>query len=128
MRVLTCSSAPPWTKGTCASATTMRRSGVSGGKPEIDDIAVLDDVLLPLQTDLTVFAARGHRPARDERSVRHHFGADEPVLDVGVDLAGGGLRRGAASDRPGAAFVLTDREEGDVAEQIVGRSDHPIEA
>ena len=50
----------------------------------------------------------------------------KPRCDVGVDLAGGHLRDGAARNRPGAALVFADREERHVAEQIVGRADHAI--
>ena len=45
-----------------------------------------------------------------------------------MNLAGGELRRRAARDRPGAALVLADREERHVAEQVVARADHAIEA
>ena len=44
-----------------------------------------------------------------------------------MDLAGRELRRRAARNRPGAALVLADGEERDVAEQIVAGADHAIE-
>jgi hypothetical protein len=39
---------------------------------EVDDIAVLHDVVLAFETDLAVLAADVHRAARDERVVRDH--------------------------------------------------------
>ena len=45
-----------------------------------------------------------------------------------MDLACGGLRRRAAGDRPGAAFVLANREEGNITEQVVAGADHAVEA
>src|SRR6185503_8611324 len=120
-------SAPPCTNGTCASRIRMRRGITSGCVAEIDDIAVLDDVLLAFETDLAVFAAGLHRAARHQRVVGDHFRADETALDVAVDFARRQLRGGVAGDRPGAALVLADGEEGDVAKQVVARANDTIE-
>src|SRR5207244_2121427 len=95
---------------------------------EVDDVAILHDVVLALEADLAVIAARGHRSARHQRIVADDFGADEAARDVAVDFACGELRGRPARDRPGAAFVLADREERDVAEQIVAGADDAIEA
>ena len=51
-----------------------------------------------------------------------------PRCDVAVDFAGRELRGGAARNRPGAALVLADREERNVAEQIVAGADDAVEA
>ena len=103
------------------------RAARSGGEAEVDDVAVLDDVLLAFEPDFAVIAAGGHRAARDQRVVADDFGADEAARDVAVNLAGGELRRRAARDRPGPALVLADGEERDVAEQVVARADDAIE-
>src|SRR5258705_1539631 len=121
-------SAPPCTNGTCASRIRMRSGVTSGCVAEIDDIAVLDDVLLAFEADLAVFAAGLHRAARHQRIVGHHFPADEAPLDVPVDFAGPKLAGGGAGNRPGAALVLADGEEGDVAKQVVAGSNDAIEA
>src|SRR5438093_163905 len=42
----------------------------SRGKAEVDNVAVLHDVVLAFEPDLTAIAARGHRAARDKESVR----------------------------------------------------------
>ena len=94
---------------------------------EVDDVAVLHDVFLALEPHLAVVAARGHRSARDQRVVADDLRADEPARDVAVDLAGRELRRRAARDRPRAALVFADREERNVAEQIVAGADDAIE-
>src|SRR5687767_3537672 len=103
-------------------------ANASGRKTEVDDIAVLDDVVLAFQPDFAVLAAYRHRAARGQRIVADDFGADEPALNVAVDLPGGELGRRAARDRPGAAFVLADGEKRHVAEQVVAGPDDPIEA
>jgi hypothetical protein len=61
-------------------------------KPKIDDVAVLHDVLLALETDFAVIAACGHRAARNERIVGDDLSADESALDVAVNLARRELR------------------------------------
>src|SRR5260221_1465739 len=102
--------------------TTSRREA------EVDDVAVLHDVFLAFEADFAMVAARGHRTARDERIVADDFGADEAARDVTVDLAGGELRRRSAWNRPRAALVLADSEEGNVAEQVVAGADDAVQA
>src|SRR4051812_32288174 len=94
---------------------------------EIDHVAVEDDVLLALEAQLAVLAARAERAAREQVLVADDFGADEAALDVGVDFAGRELRRRVARNRPGAALVFAHREERDVAEEVVARANHAIQ-
>ena len=75
-----------------------QRSHRSCREAEVDDVAVLDDVLLALEPHLAVIAAGGHRAARDERVVADDLGADEPARDVAVNLAGGELRRACRAE------------------------------
>ncbi len=60
--------------------------------------------------------------------VADDLGADEPALNVAVNLARRELRRRRARNRPGAAFVFADGEERNIAEQIVAGANHAIEA
>src|SRR5688572_3204542 len=55
---------------------------------EVDDVAVLDDVLLAFEAQLAGVAARGHGPARHERVVTDDLGANEAALNVAVNFAG----------------------------------------
>src|SRR5439155_17555093 len=57
------------------------------GEPEVDDVAVLDDVVLALEPELPRLAAPGLAPEAHELLVGDHLGADEAALDVAVDLA-----------------------------------------
>src|SRR5690348_13046668 len=95
--------------------------------PKRDDIAVSDSVLLPLETKLAVVPAGGQRAAPEEEIPRSHFGADEAALNVRMNGARGFLRRRVARDRPCPAFILTHREERDVAEQMVGGADDAVQ-
>src|SRR5207245_5260489 len=94
--------------------------------PEVDDVAVLHDVLLALETQLPCLATLRLAPVADEIVERDHLGADEPALDVAVDLAGGLERRRAAADGPRAALVLARGEEAHEVEQVVARADEAV--
>src|SRR6185436_10632052 len=111
----------------CTSGRRRSPARASCGEAEVDDVAVLDDVVLPFEAYFAVIAAGGHRAAADQRLVGDDFGADEAARDVAVDLAGGELRRCAARNRPRAALVFTDGKERQVAEQIVTGPNHPVE-
>ena len=56
------------------------------------------------------------------------LGADELVLEVGVDHAGGLGRLPAGADRPGADLLLAGREVRLKAEQLVTGTDHAVES
>src|ERR1700687_5860814 len=99
-----------------------------GGEAEVDDVAVLHDVLLALEPDFAVIAADGHRAPADQRVVADDLSTDESPRDVGVDFAGREMRCGAPRDRPGAALILPDGEERNIAEQVVAGADDAIEA
>ena len=46
------------------------------------------------------------------------FSADEMLLQIGVNGPGGLRSAGIDGDRPGAALVFADGEEGDQAQQL----------
>src|SRR5260370_7462283 len=53
------------------------------------------------------------------------LGADEMLFQVGVDGAGRRLRTRVPRHRPGPTLVLTDREERNHTQQLVGFADQP---
>ena len=65
--------------------TIVHRPGLSDIEPEVDHVAVLHDVLASFQADMTRRAGACHAPFGHQSSLRHHFGADEAALDIGVD-------------------------------------------
>ena len=95
---------------------------------EIDHVAILDDVLLALAAQQSLFLCRRDAAAADHVVEIDRFGADEAALDVGVDLARGLRGLGAVFDGPGAALVLAVGQERDEAEQRVGALDQAVEA
>ena len=90
---------------------------------EVDHVAVLDDVLLALAAQQSLFLCRRDAAAADHVVEIDRFGADEAALDVGVDLAGGLGSLGALFDGPGAALVLTVGQEGDETQQVIAALD-----
>src|SRR5262249_19830435 len=74
-------------------------------KAELDDVAVLHDVVLALDASLARRAGGRDRAGRDQVVVGDDLGLDEALLEVGVDHAGrlGGGR--ADRDLPGAGLL-----------------------
>src|SRR5262245_13203953 len=95
-------------------------------EPEVDDVAVLHEVIFAFEPHFAVIAAGRHRAARDEVIVADHFRPDESARDVAVNLARGELGRRAARYRPRAALVFADREERNIPEKIVTGTDDAV--
>src|SRR5690606_15543707 len=67
---------------------------------EMQDVALLHAVLLALQAQAAGVARAGFAPVLDEVVVADGLGADEALLEVGMDDRGGLRRGGAGLDRP----------------------------
>ena len=91
-------------------------------------VAVLDDVFLAFQAQLARIACAGLALERGVIGISDGLGADEALLEIRVDHAGGAGSLGALGDRPGAGFLRADGEVGDEAEQLVAGADHAVEA
>ena len=102
--------------------------GILHVEAEVDHVAVLDDVLLALAAQQSLFLCRRDAAAADHVVEIDRFGADETALDVGVDLARGLRGLGAVFDGPSPALVLAVGQERDEAEQRVGALDQAVEA
>src|SRR6266540_1059992 len=114
-------SAPPLVA--CHAGAPEACESQSHREPDVQDVAVLDDVLLPLQAELPLVPGLRLAAEGDEVVVVHDLGADEAALEVGVDAPRCARRAISAADGPGAHLVLADREEGDEVEQVVGGAD-----
>ncbi len=79
---------------------------------ELDDVAVLHDVVLALHAGLALRAGLGDRAGRDQVLEADDLGLDEALLEVGVDDAGRLRGRPALADRPGARLLGARREVG----------------
>src|SRR4029450_4255605 len=85
-------------------------------KPDVEDVAVLHDVALPLESLKTAPGGLRVRPALDEVVPADHLAANEPTRDVGVNRLRRLERRAPAPERPCAGLVLPHREEDDEVE------------
>src|SRR4051812_42350825 len=75
-------------------------------KSEFDDVAILDDVFLPLDPQFAGFACFGKGSQLDQIVEMNRLGGDKSALEIGVDNARGGGRLIARADRPGARLVF----------------------
>ena len=99
----------------------------SGADAEVDDVAVLHDVVPPLDAQGAGRLAVRERPRLHQRVERDDLGPDEVLLEVRVDRGGRlhGVR--PLRDRPRAAFVLAGREERHEAEEVVRGVEEAVE-
>ena len=95
---------------------------------EVDDVAILHDVVLALDADLAFLAGGGDAAGGDEVVVVDDLGADEAALEVRVDLAGSFRCRRALDDGPGAALIRAGRQEGLQAQEVERSLDQAVEA
>ena len=119
--------------------STERRSRNTGPLPryeqnlshveaEVDDVAILHDVVLALDADLAFLACGGDAAGGDEVVVVDDLGADEAALEVRMDLAGGFRCRRALDNGPGAALIRAGRQEGLQAQEVERCLDQAVEA
>src|SRR6478735_8655519 len=86
---------------------------LSGIEAEVHHVAVLHRIFLALQPQLARIARAGLALQAGVISVSDGLGADEALLEIRVDHAGGAGSLGALGDRPGAGFLRADGEVGD---------------
>src|SRR5579872_2493403 len=96
------------------------------GESEVKHVAVGDDIVFSFESELARFARAGLAVQGDIVVIGDGFGADEALLEIGMDDAGGLRRLGAALDGPGARLFRSGRKEGDEMQQLVTGADHAI--
>src|SRR5690606_35753039 len=114
--------------GTVIARGYLFKQSASDVESEVHHIPVLDDVFLAFQAPFTGFLGTGFAVVLDEVIVGHHFGADEALLEVGVDDRGGLGSGGADLDGPGADFLDPGGKIRLQVEQFVTGADHPVQA
>src|SRR5690349_18637389 len=87
------------------------------GMADDEHVAVLDDVLFAFQPQLALVARARVAAQIDHGLPVDDLGADELLLEVGVDGARGLDRRAVHGNGPGAALVLARGEKTHQAEQ-----------
>src|SRR4051812_35423957 len=93
----------------------------------MEDVAVLDDILLAFEPHLAGVLGTLLTLAGDEIRIGDGFGADEALLEIGVDDAGRFRRAAAGAQGPGMRLLGADGEEGEEAEQAVAGADDAVE-
>src|SRR5579864_8241864 len=90
-------------------------------------IAVLDDIILSLEAELSRIARAGFAVSCHVIVVSDGLGADEAMLEIGVDDAGRLRRPRAFGHGPGARFLRSGSEEGEEAEKRVAGADQTVQ-
>src|SRR6056297_3004860 len=88
------------------SAMVHLSRSVSVAEPNLQDIAVFDDIVRPLQRPLTVIAACGDGPVFYEGFGGDDLCPDEMLSHIGVNFRRRLLCIGALRDGPAARFFL----------------------
>src|ERR687890_631967 len=101
--------------------------GPSVSEAEVEDVAVLDDVVLTLQPQLARVAGAGLALQCNVIRVGDGLGADEALFEVGVDHARRLGRPRAARHRPRPRLLGADGEVGVQAQKLVAGTDHAVE-
>src|SRR2546430_17327848 len=95
---------------------------------EEDYVAVFDPVVATLDAKLAGRAQRVHRAGGDKLVDRGHLGADEMLLEVGVDLRGCHRRGRVAFAGPGPDLGFAGGEVGDETSDLPDRARDAAEA
>src|ERR1700732_2162173 len=106
-----------------AGGSSSRRQAVSDVEAKEGDIAILHDIVAPLEPHLPALAGRRVRSRCDQVIVGDDLRLDKPTFDVAVDHAGSLGRFRPLSNGPRADLRIAGGEEGDEVEQSVGRVD-----
>src|SRR4051794_194346 len=99
----------------------------SGGELDGDHVAVVHHVVAALEPERAALACPGVAAGVDERLPADDLGADEALLDVRVDLAGGVPRGQAVAEVPRLrGLVLPGGEERDEVQEREGSRDDAL--
>src|ERR1041385_4707944 len=91
-------------------------------------VAVLYDIVFSLKAELSRIARACFAVSRNVIIVSDGLGADETMLEIGMDDAGGFGRPRAPGHGPGARFLGPRREKRQQAEKRVPGPDQPVQA
>src|SRR6476661_4197926 len=99
--------------GPCCASRVVKTTALAGSQieAEMHDVAVLDDVFRTFEPHLAGILGALLAAAGDEILIGDGLGADEALLEIRVDDAGGLRRLAAPRNRPRLRLLRTDGEE-----------------
>src|ERR1044071_3913809 len=95
-------------------------------KPEMNHVAVLDDIFLPFELQLTLFAATRLALQLNKVLETDYFCPDESSLDIRVNDSRRPVGGRSPFDRPRPTLVFPTCQEADQVQQTVGCPDESI--
>src|SRR5215216_6401538 len=98
-----------------------------GREAKMHHIAVFNDIVLSFEPELAGITGSGFATEADIIVIGNRFGADEALLEIGVDDAR--RLRGARAPRhgPRPGFLWARREVSQKMQEVVAGADHAIE-
>src|SRR5713101_501225 len=125
---LNCSTTMPWRIRQSARRQPSSAAAALHVESEIKYITILDHVIRTFQPHLARLFRALLAALRDKIGIGDGLGADEALLEIGMNRAGRLRRLGALRHRPGMRLLGPDREEGDEVEQPIARMDDARQA
>src|SRR5271170_1657976 len=110
------------------SASGERQPAALDVEPKVHHVALAHDVLLALEPQPARLFGAGFALVRHEIVVTDDLGANEPVLEVGVDDTRGLWRSRTDAHRPCAHFLGARSEISLQPEERVARADDAVQA
>src|SRR5678815_4998724 len=107
----------------------MFRDEVSIGldsEAKMNDIAVLDDIIFALKSELAGLFTFRLTAQNNKVIVSNHLGTDKSALDIAMNLPCSFTRGGSLGDRPGADLVFARRKKAYQIQQPVRRPDKSL--
>src|SRR6185437_11231581 len=101
---------------------------LSGGEAEVKDVAVLHHVILPFEPELARVARAGLTGKRHIIIIGNGLGADEALLEIGMDDAGGLWGASALGHGPGPRFLWPGGEIGNEPQELIALADEAVQA
>ena len=118
----------PWPGSRFVSrASQDARSLARRAEPDVEHVAVLDDVALAFQALEAAARCLGVRTALDQVVPADHLGPDEAVGDVSVNRSRRVERRQAVAKRPRTRLLVAGGEKADEVERGEEAADYILE-
>src|SRR3954470_16701574 len=96
-------------------------------EPEMQDIAIRDDIILAFEPQLAGIARAGFALERHVIRIGDRLGPDKTLLEIGMDHARRLRCLGALRDRPGASLLRSHCEVGEQAQELVPGADDAVQ-
>src|ERR1041385_3974662 len=103
----------------------MRIMRSSSAVADMQDVAILHDVIFALKSQLAFGSGVGLRARLQQRVPVNSLGPDEVLFQIRMDGSRRSLRARSPGHGPGAALIFTNGEERNHTQQLISLADQP---